>query len=149
MNWALFVIVELVVVKRVWGTFKNDARYSARVEGDLCSFPFQNQTLKSVTLCSEQNCSGVLIPHWTPHSSKSTAISAEACYNVISRQANGHLGDSFPSVQQSFTEWHDVKIQRMLTDPSFNAEKKEAQETVLTKACFKLVGVLAAQLQQT
>ncbi len=51
---------ELIVVKRVWGTFKSDAHYLAGFLGDLRSLPFQNQTMKSVMLCSGQNCSGVL-----------------------------------------------------------------------------------------
>ncbi len=34
---------ELIMVKRrVWGTFKSAAHYSARFEGDLHSLPFQN-----------------------------------------------------------------------------------------------------------
>ncbi len=56
------VYFELIMVKRwVWGTFKSDAHYSASFEGDLCSVPFQNQTLKSVTLWSGLNCLPVLI----------------------------------------------------------------------------------------
>ncbi len=35
---------------------------------------FQNQTLKSITLCSGQNCSAVLISSYTHHSSKSTKL---------------------------------------------------------------------------
>ncbi len=54
---------QLVLVKRcVWGTFKSDACYSAGFGGDLHSLLFKNLTLKSVTLCSGQNCSGILIP---------------------------------------------------------------------------------------
>ncbi len=53
---------ELVVVKRVWSTFESDACYMGRFKGDI-RLPFQNNTLKSATLCSGQNCSDVLIPH--------------------------------------------------------------------------------------
>ncbi len=53
---------KLVVVKHcVWGTFKSDDCYSMKFEGDLRSLPFQNQTLKSVMLCSGQNCT------WRPY----------------------------------------------------------------------------------
>ncbi len=42
---------ERVVVKRcVCGIFKSDAHHSARFKGDMRSLPFQNQTLRSVTL---------------------------------------------------------------------------------------------------
>ncbi len=42
---------KLVLVKRcVRGTFKRDARHSARFEGNICSLSFQNETLKCVTL---------------------------------------------------------------------------------------------------
>ncbi len=51
----------IVVIHWVWGIFKSDACHLARLEGDIRPLPFQNQMLRSVTLCSGQNCSGVLI----------------------------------------------------------------------------------------
>ncbi len=71
-GWS--VDFKLIVDKRwVWGTFKSDPPDSTSFEGDLCSLPFQDQTLKSVTLSSGLNCSPVLIPSWTPQSLTSTA----------------------------------------------------------------------------
>ncbi len=65
---------ELIVDKRwFWDTFKSDTPDSMSFEGDLRSLPFQDQTLKSVTLCSGLDCSPVLIPSWTPQSLTSTA----------------------------------------------------------------------------
>ncbi len=55
---------ELIVIKRcVWGSLKSDANHSVTFEGDLHALPFENQMLKSVTLCSGQNCLAVLLPH--------------------------------------------------------------------------------------
>ncbi len=46
-----------------------------RSSKEISVLTFQNQML-SVALCCGLNCSGVLIPHKTPHSLKSTAMSA-------------------------------------------------------------------------
>ncbi len=53
---------KLAVVKCVCSTFKSDAHHSAGFTGGIRSLPFQNQTLKSVTLCFKQSWPGVLIP---------------------------------------------------------------------------------------
>ncbi len=66
-----------------------------RLHIDLLFLIFQNQTLKSVTLCFGQNCSGVLVPCWTAHSLTSTA-------NVTSALVT--MNENWNSSSQQFAE---------------------------------------------
>ncbi len=53
--------------------FKSDARYSARLERDLRSLPFQKWKAEKCNVVLWANCFNVLIPRWTRHSLTGTA----------------------------------------------------------------------------
>ncbi len=62
--WLNVVSRALFILTLVW----------VKLKGTCVSLPFQNQTLKSVTLCCGQNCWDVLIQHQTLHRATSAPL---------------------------------------------------------------------------